>query len=315
MPDVLAAILIFLAQSAVAVGLFAVPLRRRLGWLTLGVAAVFAVSALFQPETRTLEIFHWFASFEDEFADYGSSQMQWRAFPVDKVTATGSIWALVYAWYFALWGGFAVWTGGPKEGGVPLAELSPVQRREATKAGILPTGHQVRSAGYGFGAPLLLAISGFAVMLAAQKLAAPAMVVQPLGVDRMLWPATLAASVLLAARAARLIHVFLMLSLFVFTTRGLVAYVSKWLSENRMGTSLDIHSITDIANPLMQQHLEVAPDSHAQQMWLIWVDHLLIYSTLTLMSLGGLAFGFYMFLRAPKEGPPVLSKGGVSTPR
>ena len=83
------------------------------------------------------------------------------SFPTGTVTAPAGQWAIPYAGFALLW----------------ILILWALRRRELKNPWLLP---------------LLLAWTSFAAWLGMQYLAAPAVVVQPVGLDRFLWPAGLA---------------------------------------------------------------------------------------------------------------------------
>lgn len=63
------------------------------------------------------------------------------------------------------------------------------------------------------------------------------------------------------------------------------------------GTCLDIHTIRDIVNPMTQMQFEprLAIGSKEQYFWLIWLEHVIFYPAVYVMSLSGIGFGTYMF--------------------
>ena len=81
------------------------------------------------------------------------------------------------------------------------------------------------------------------------------------------------------------------------------ACTSKYASDNRLGSVLDIHSVRDIVNPMTQQPFvpRLAIDSGDQQFWLIWLEHVIFFPGVYAMSLLGIAFGAFLFHKhAPK---------------
>ncbi|MEE9127059.1 MAG: hypothetical protein V3U11_07950 [Planctomycetota bacterium] len=188
-----------------------------------------------------------------------------KAFQVDQVTAPGFAWGLLCA-VFAL--GWAAWAWRSRDRGPSAA----------------------------FGAPLALAWTGLALILLLQKAAAPEGLLVPfdLGPDRVLVPATLAAALRLAARAPRILHMVLYLSLFLGVTRVVVGIFATLATQHAWGTHLDVHRIDYIAAPVHGMPLELAPGSSQQLAWLVWFPHMLILPAIYMMSFGGIAFGVMM---------------------
>ena len=100
---------------------------------------------------------------------------------------------------------------------------------------------------------------------------------------------------------------FVMVSSGILLGRLPAALFSKYASDNRLGTVLDIHSVINIANPMTQQNFDPAlvVDSGQQQFWLIWLEHVIFYPGVYALSLMGIAFGTYMFHKhAPRDAAP-----------
>ncbi len=273
--DILLACLLAAAFVGAALALPLPNLRRPAAALLL-VAAVAAVAAgLFGPADRTLTTIHTYAGYE------GSNQeISMVAFPTGTRSAPGWQWPLPFAGFAALWA-------------------------------VVLLGLRDRALRNPFLLPLPMAWTAVAAWLAMQWLAAPAAVVQPLGIDRMLFPAGLALA-LLAARSARsLVGMFLAISSGTMIARVPVAFASKYLSDHRLGTALDIHTIRDIVNPMTQQQFDprLTLDSGEQQFWLIWLEHVIVFPALYLLSFTGVAFGVYMFHKhgGEEKGPRLVT--------
>jgi len=214
---------------------------------------------------RTLQVTSTFAAYaEDGF------EITPRDFPVETVTAPAWAWTL------------------------PVAGLA------ALAAGLL-LALRTRPVGPWL-LPVLLGWCSLAALLGAQKLAAPAGVVQPYGVDRVLFPASLAMGVLAARQTDRLAQLFFQLVVCLFALRLPVALFSKLASDLHWGTSLDVHTITAFVNPLADHEVETEPGSAQQQAWLIWAQHLGFVPAFYLMSVGGVAFVVHTFrVHGPRD--------------
>jgi hypothetical protein len=259
-----------------------------LGWLVLAFALVLpklrrvAISALAAVAgltlihgvgegTRTLETVHTYAGFEGN-----AMEVSMVSFPTGTVEAEAGLWAAPYAGFALLW----------------ILVLWALRRREVQNP---------------WGLPLLMAWSSFAAWLGMQSLAAPAVLIQPVGLDRFLWPAGLALALVAARHARSLPMLFVYVSAGILVGRLPVALFSKYASDNRLGTSLDIHLVRDIVNPMTQQPFvpRLAVDSGEQQFWLIWLEHAIFFPGVYAMSLLGIAFGTYMFHKhAPTAAAP-----------
>ncbi len=261
-----------------------------LGWLILAFALVLpklrrvAISALAAiagltlvlgvgEGTRTLETLHTYAGYEGN-----AMEVSMVSFPTGTFEAEAGLWAAPYAGFALLW----------------ILILWALRRREVTNP---------------WGLPLLMAWTSFAAWLGMQYLAAPGVLVQPVGLDRFLWPAGLALALVAAQHAKSLPMLFVMVSSGILLGRLPVALFSKYASDQRLGTCLDVHLVRDIVNPMTQQPFvpRLAVDSGDQQFWLIWLEHVIFFPGVYAMSLFGIAFGSYMFHRhAP--GAPVAAQ-------
>ena len=263
--DVLLLLLHLAAYVALGLAL-ALPRARRAAIAALALAALVGVAAgALAPEERELETVHTYAGFEGV-----SQEVSVVAFPTGTFRAPGWQWPLPFLGFAAVW----------------CVVLVALRRR-------LPANPLVL--------PLLFAWSATATWLLMQWRAAPALTVQPVGLDRFLWPAGLAAA-LLAARTARTFgQLLLWVAAATMLARLPAALISKYVSDQRLGTVLDVHTIRDIVNPMTQLQFEprLAIDSSEQQYWLIWLEHVIVFPAVHLMSLFGIAFGTWMFLRHP----------------
>lgn len=249
------------AYLATSLGLAVANLRRLACGLLLVTAIAAVLMGLLQGGNSELTTRHSFAGFEG-----AALEVSVVAFP------TGTRSAPAWQWPLPLLGFALLWT-------LLLAVLG---QRAARSAYLLP---------------LLFAWTGTATWLLLQHFAAPAALVQPVGIDRVLWPAGLAMALLVAREAKSLATLVLGLSLGQVLARLPAAWFSQWASENHFGTSLDVSSIVDIVNPLTQMQFEprLAPGSSEQQFWLIWAEHVIAYPAFYTMSVGGIAFAAYMF--------------------
>jgi len=240
---------------------------RPLAICLLGAAAVagFAHFALDAGE-RTLTTVHTFAGFQG--ADQEVSMVP---FPTGTVTAPAWQWPLAYAGFAIVWMLVLWWLG----------------RRDVRRA---------------LGLPLAFAWSATACWLGMQACAAPALLVQPVGLDRFLWPAGLAAALVAAAHARSFASLFVQVGCAVMLGRLPAAVFSKIASDQRIGTVLDISSVRDIVNPMTQMQFDppLQSGSSQQQFWLIWLEHVIFFPAVYAMSLFGIAFGVWMFRRHPQ---------------
>lgn len=272
-------ILVGLAHTGVLIALAAAlvspRLRRPVARAVLALGALALATGILAGGPRTLEIQAAIASFRDNavvLADH----------PVETVTAPAWAFGLVALAFGALW--FVVL------GALDRSTRSEAGRPPPPGAGARPFAH-----------PMLLAWSGIALVLAFEKTAAPAALVQPVGFERAILPAAVAAATLFAIRLRSFLWSFIWLSLFVSVARWPIAAFGTWATQGRHGTSLDVHSIENFANPFAQQPLRVVPHSTEQLAWLLWGPNLLILPALYLLSTGGIAFAVAMFVLHPPE--------------
>jgi hypothetical protein len=142
----------------------AIPKLRSTASLVLLLAAVLAlVSAVLAPGERSLDVVHTFAGFKGH--DLEPSAVD---FVVDQRQAPGLHWAVIFTVYALPW----------------ALGLFVLRRRPPPANAFL--------------LPLLAAWSGIACWLLLQVAAAPAAVVQPFGLERILFPAGLALCILVA---------------------------------------------------------------------------------------------------------------------
>lgn len=262
--DIALAILISAAWLFVPLGI-ALPKLRLLALLVLLVAAAAAVAAAVAgPAERSLELVHTFAGYE-------GSELEPSAvdFVVDHRKAPGWQWGAV----------FAAWA-------LPWALLLLWRRRR-------PDAHPLLL-------PLLAAWSATACWLLLQVTAAPDQVVQPFALERLLFPAGVALTILAAARAQALVPMLAQLSLGVLLMRLPVAVFSKLASDRALGTSLDVHTITEFVNPLTQQQVVTTANSGEQHLLLIWAQQLIVFPGLYMLSFTGIGIALYLY---HKHGP------------
>lgn len=263
--DLLTALLHVTAHLALAFALV-LPRFRRIGISVLTVVAAVTMFTGMGDGTRQLTTVHHYAGFAG--ADLEVSMV---AFPTGTFEAEGGQWPIPYAAWTLLW----------------ILVLWSLRRREVQNPWLWP---------------ILFAWTSFAAWLGMQYLAAPSVVVQPVGLDRFLWPAGLALS-LIAARSSRtLLVLFVAVGGGILLARLPAAIWSKIASDNELGTCLDVHSVRDIVNPMTQMQFEPRLEigSGQQQFWLIWLEHVIFFPAVYLMSLFGIALGAYMF---HKHGP------------
>ncbi len=265
--ELLLALLLVLAFLLAALGLALPPWRRPAAISLLAIAALALAHGLLGPAERTLVTEHGYAGFEG-----AALEVSVVAFETSTFTAPGWQWPLPFLAFAALWATVLILLG---------------DRRPAN----------------GYVLPILFAWTGIATWLGMQACAAPAAVVQPVGIDRVLWPAGLAMALLVARHASSLASLFLGLSLATVAARLPAALFSKYASDHQLGTSLDISSIRDIVNPLTQLQFNprLVPGSGEQQFWLIWLEHVIAYPAFYTLSVAGIAFAAYMF---HKHGEP-----------
>ncbi|MCR9246735.1 MAG: hypothetical protein NXI31_17005 [bacterium] len=259
--DLLVALLQFAAFLLLGLGL-ALPGWRRAAIAALGLAAAVSLGhGLTGPTEQTLTTVHHYAGFEG-----AALEVSMVAFPTGTVTAPGWQWPLPFLAFAILWGA-VLWTRG---------------RRELRSPFLLP---------------MAMAWSAAATWLGMQTLAAPAAVVQPIGIDRFLWPALLALAILVARQASGILMLIVMVSASMLAARLPFAMFSKWASDQRLGTSLDISQVIDIVNPMTHMTFDprIVSGSDDQQFWLIWLEHLIIFPALYTTSLFGIALGVHLW--------------------
>jgi hypothetical protein len=100
----------------------------------------------------------------------------------------------------------------------------------------------------------------------------------------------------LARGGGSFLRVFLMLSLGLVAQRLPAALFSKLASDHHWGTGLDVENVLRIVNPATRLQFEprLQPNSSAQQFWLIWAEHVLVYPALYLLGFAGIAFASFM---------------------
>ena len=239
------------------------PRYRFWGAVYLGFAgALLAVEALLAGTTeRTLAV-------TTHFAAFVGNQIEQKEFVLGVERAPGFAWAALHAVAcFAA----AAWC---------------VLRAPAS-------GRELRARP--FGAPLVLVLGGMALVLAAEKLAAPQPLVAPLPLERAALPGTIAAAILLARSGRRLPATLGLLSIFVGLTRLPVAIFGTIATRAHLGTSLDVHTVTFFANPLARMPVETAAASTEQLAWLVWAPQLVVMPAVYMLSVGGVAFAVHMY--------------------
>jgi len=278
--DLTIALLHILAWLALAFALILPKFRRITISILTAVAGLTLMHGIGEGE-RTLETVHTYAGYEGS-----AMEVSMVSFPTGTITADAGQWAIPFAGFAMLW----------------ILILWAIRRREVKNP---------------WGLPLLLAWSSFAAWLGMQYLAAPAVVVQPVGLDRFLWPAGLALCLVAARNARSMLMLFVMVSSGILLGRLPAALFSKYASDQELKGVLDIHLVRDIVNPMSQQpfdpRLEIG--SHKQQFWLIWLEHVIIYPGVYAMSLMGIAFGAYMFHKHGAPGGPASAQAAAPTPR
>jgi hypothetical protein len=247
---------------AVALALAIPRLRRPTGWL-LAAAAVAGLAFGLADGDRSLTTVHTYAGF-----DGNSQEVSMVRFPTGTVQAPGWQWPLAFGGFALLWGGLLRWLGDR-----PLR--SP------------------------FWLPVAFAWSATASWLGMQWLAAPELLVQPVGLDRFLWPAGLAAALVAARTQSRFLPLFVAVGGGILVMRLPAALYSKYASDLHLGGCLDISTVRDIVNPMTQMQFEprLVAGSSEQQFWLIWLEHVIFFPAVYLMSLFGIALGAFLFHR------------------
>jgi hypothetical protein len=245
----------------------------RPGWrrpvaLGLGVVglACLATAILAGSDERTLDVSH-------RFSAYVGLTVQQKVFPIETARAPGWLWALVAAAFVLGW---AAW----------LARRAPGRP----------------DAGTVFGGALALAWTGAAGQLALEKAAAPAVLLVPfdLALERVLFPATFLAALLLARPGRKILHLVFYLALFLAVTRLPLAVFGTLATRAAWGTHLDVHGTTYFVPPgggTTVGGIEPESGSPEQLFWLVWAPHLIVYPFFYMTSAGGFAFLRLMWAR------------------
>ena len=117
-------------------------------------------------------------------------------------------------------------------------------------------------------------------------------------------PLAVALAVLVASRAKTVAQLLFAISAGTLAARLPAALFSKVASDLRLGTCLDItavgssRAVGNIVNPMTGLQIEdLVAGSSMQQFWLIWLEHVIIFPALYLLSLVGISFGIYMYHR------------------
>jgi hypothetical protein len=255
-----------------AVVLAAPAIRRPVGF-ALGVAAaiLMALAVGGAGETRELTVTH-------AFAAYVGSVIESKRFVIETVTAPGWRWAALGAAWALAWATWAI-----RRGRRPLAVVR-----------------------WPLVGPVAAAWGGAALILGFQKTAAPAPLALGLDIATLphfeiaLWPAMVAAAFVLAAGRPTIPQFVFLLTIAVALAHLPLAIVGTLFTYNELGTSLDVHSIDHIANPLTRLSTPLEPKSHEQLAWLIWTPQLLMWPALTMLSAGGAGFAAVMAQREPR---------------
>jgi len=256
--DLLAALL----QGASFLAFAAALCRPAAGRLAAGIgvaAALFCVAyGIGGPTERELVCTHGVVAYEGMALEPALVHV-----PTETVRAAGVLWPLPYAAFALVWSAL-LW-----------------RRRTFRSPWLLP---------------LLLGWSALAAWLCMQKLAAPAEVVQPAGLERFLWPAGLAMALRLAAQAPRFLPLLLQIAIGTAALRLPAALFSKLASDQHLGTGLDVSAIVDIVHPITRQQFQprLESGSFEQQFWLIWAEHVLVIPAFHLMSFAGIAFAVWL---------------------
>ncbi|MEZ6037738.1 MAG: hypothetical protein R3F29_09680 [Planctomycetota bacterium] len=242
------------------------PRWRRPAAAVLGGVAALSVAAAFTGDagpTRQLTTVHHYAAY-----DGSATEVSMVPFPTGTFEAAAWQWPLPFVGFAVLW----------------IAVLLGLRDRTLKQSLLLP---------------IAFAWTGLATWLGMQALAAPETVVQPVGVDRFLWPAGLAMALVTAQNARSMLRLTITVSFGIMLARLPVALFSKYASDAQLGTCLDISSVRDIVNPMTQVPFDprLPSGSSEQQFWLIWLEHVIFFPGVYLMSLFGIAFGAYMFHR------------------
>lgn len=264
--DLLVALLQLAAFVMLGLGLALPPVRKPAVWALAVAAAATVVHAVLGPEARTLQTIHHYAGFEG-----ANLEVSMVAFPTGTFEAPGWQWPLPFVGFAVLWGAVLLQRG----------------RRELKSPFLLP---------------LLCAWTAMAAWLGMQALAAPSAVVQPAGIDRVLWPACLALALLVARQVGGIFMLITLVSGAMLAARLPAAMFSKIASDQRLGTSLDVSAVVDgrdgvIVNPMTQMPFDppFVAGSGDQQFWLIWLEHVIIFPAIYTLSLFGIALGVHLW--------------------
>lgn len=262
--DLLVALLQAAGYLAIVVAVARPPAAAVAAAVLLLAAVVGVGMGVLGPPERELVCRHTYVAYEGQALEPAPVH-----FPTETVRAAGWLWPLPYAGFALVWS-LVLW-----------------RRRHGP-----PPGNA-------FVLPLALAWTATAIWLGMQKLAAPAAVVQPIGLERCLWPAGLLLTIGLARSGGRFTTVLLSLCLGIVAARLPAALFSKYASDHRLGTGLDVSGIVDVVNPLTRMQFEprLVSGSAAQQFWLIWAEHVFAYPAFHLLSLGGIACLLLMLQR------------------
>jgi hypothetical protein len=258
--DLILAILQTACYLAGALALATERWRRPATALLLLTALLSVAAGLLAPGERELVCTHTFVGREGNALDLSPVH-----FPTATMRAPGWLWPLPFAAFAAAAAAAVCWRRTPPR-------LPPMV------------------------AALLFAWSATASWIAMQFAAAPAAVVQPFGLERLLWPAGLLLTLDLARGGGSFLRVFLMLSLGLVAQRLPAALFSKLASDHGWGTGLDVAQVVKIVNPMTHLQFEprLQPNSPEQQFWLIWAEHVLVYPALYLLGFAGIAFASFM---------------------
>lgn len=278
MPDNLILTVSLLAPFLAAFAIGSPRRRRPMGYGLAACAGFFLVAATLDADQRTLDVTNWFPGLSQH-------EVSAKEYLVSTETYAGGWWAAALAGFWGVWASWALYT-------------DYVHRRRNAGAPDTNPGHPLVM-------PLALAWGCVALWVCLQPLAAPEILIQPAGIDRVLLPATFAAAMLVAARAERYLTLFVMLGVFIYLTRVPVALAMSIFSDNEWGTALDVHKVTSFADPMSQRSVRVDPHDHRQSAWLIYAQQLIILPTLFMMSLGGICFFLFMLRRAPERQNPL----------
>lgn len=236
----------------------------------LAAASLSAAALALGAEPRTLDVTH-------SFTAYIGNELDHKDFPIETTTAGAWAWPLVAAAWCGLW----------------AALLWRIRRREGRPIG----------ASHPFWTPLLFAWSGLAAILVLEKSAAPSSLVQTFAFDRILFPVTVAAALLLALRCRSVMLTLSWLTLFMTLTRLPLVIFGTLATQGHWGTSLDVHSMVHFANPLAQRVQVVEPGSTEQLGWILWAPHLLVFPALYMMSAGGFALALLVLAKSTEQKP------------